>query len=165
MAVVMLLALGAAALPQTSCNGPSSSPATSDAVPGGIDDQLMHTPTTPPLPILVADPAGDWATALVYDPSIQDPITDWGGCMELARGCYLSTPGSIVGCVRGLPTCGGSDPMTGGSNCCPRKCIDDFNAQIEAGASDNAAVEATISYGAACVAGFAAMLDDGGVSP
>lgn len=120
----------------------------------------MHTQNG--IPILIAVPNGDWATAVTYDPSRRDAVTDWGHCMEQFRRCYRSTPGPIAGCVRAIKRCPGGG-MTAGEGCCPDRCIGDFEARVAAGDSENAAVEATVIKGVDCVAGFREMADP--VSP
>jgi hypothetical protein len=149
--------------------------AASQGPPACLDGQMAHATldgTTPGLPILISVPDGEFATALLYDPGLHDAFTDWGGCMELFRGCYLTSQGPIAGCVAQIPTCSSSVPMQGGDTCCPAQCISDFQSMVNAGVDEDSAVDATVSQGSGCVAGFSdleAAFDagdfDAGVSP
>ena len=122
--------------------------------------EKMHT--LDGIPILVAVPNGGAAVAVLYDKTISDPLTDWGDCLELVRRCYYTVPSGqrIGGCVAAIPTCPGSDPTTGGPDCCPARCLSDFKAAVTGGASDDVAVNTTVLHGD-CVAGYAAFVDGG----
>jgi hypothetical protein len=166
--VVLCLAVFAMAAPGLDCDpsGSSDSGAQDEGdggVPACVDDQLAHTEGG--LPILVSVPVGDMVLAVGFDDSLSDAITYWGECMDLARHCYDTTPSSasIAPCVEALPTCGGTNPATGGTGCCPAQCLRDFHAQLDAG--EDLALWSTIAAGG-CVAGFTAMTSAAaGVSP
>jgi hypothetical protein len=184
--VVAALSVTLALAPGVSCKASESAGSGSPSGLPSIDDQLMHTPEG--LPVLTAVPNGEWAMALVYDPSLKDPITDWGSCLELFRGCYHAAfldagrldasdddggAPSIAGCVAALPVCAGG-PQQGGDDCCPKQCLDDFQGMVASGATENDSANATVLQGN-CIAGFADFVDagdaaftfdtDGGVSP
>lgn len=143
-----MFAVATVGLIAASCSDDTKSPA--PGIP--IDSQLLHTEDG--LPILATVPVGEWKLGIAYDPSLSDPLTDWAGCMELVRQCYVTTPGPIDACVRKLPICDASAPMKGGSDCCPGRCISDYGEQRDHGASEKDALTATIRRGD-CVAGFA----------
>jgi hypothetical protein len=142
-----------------SCKSSDASQVTNLAPQGDIDDELMHT--TNDLPILVAVPNGGSAMALVYNAAISDPITDWGGCLELVRRCYYSVPRGqrIGGCVGAIKRCSSTDATKGGPDCCPAQCIDDYKVAAQA-AADDVAVDTTILRGD-CVAGYTAFVGAG----
>ncbi len=109
-------------------------------------------------PMLASSTAGgDGALqiAIVYDETLDDPITKWGACLERVVACKRANPKqSIRDCVPLIPRCA-SD--AGGAACCPGPCLDAFASARATGVSDLIAVEQTFIKGD-CVAGLADFL-------
>jgi hypothetical protein len=107
------------------------------------------------LPIVMRQANGQWTDVIVYDESLHDPLTDWGGCVDRVRACYRSTAqgAPIAGCIAKIKPCSDKpgEEKKGGDLCCPKQCITDF-ANANKGDEDDA-VNATFGEGG-CVAGL-----------
>ena len=63
---------------------------------------------------------------LTVDPTLSDPITAMGVCMDLTASCVenLDKPGGRTpdDCMHSVPTCANNHPWDGDEACCPARC-------------------------------------------
>lgn len=109
-------------------------------------------------PMLASSTAGGEGAlriSLVYDETLDDPITRWGACLERVVACKRANPKqSIRDCVPLIPRCATD---VGGVACCPGACLDAFASAKATGITDTQAVEQTFVKGD-CVTGLADFL-------
>jgi len=98
---------------------------------------------------------------IIYDDTQLDPVRFWGECLGRVAGCYHQNPTSIDGCVALIETCESDD---GGTGCCPTACVESYQSARSEGLDQDAAADASFTYGA-CVSGFHDQLAAAGIEP
>lgn len=109
-------------------------------------------------PILIRSPAvmpSGLELALVYDATLDDPITRWAACLAIVRDCLPPWSAAPDSCVEALPACADD---TGGEACCAPSCVTAFADARDAGADVDAAWEASFLDGR-CVDGLAELVE------
>ena len=119
------------------------------AMPLELTAQLPKTDDG--LPILVSTTYADKTVALVFDESLDDPITRWGECLSRVLSCRQVNTGPIAPCIDMIEHCATNE---GGIGCCPSACIAEFKQQVSAGEEEFAAIENSFLAGN-CVEGLA----------
>ena len=67
---------------------------------------------------------------LEVDPTVRDPITAVGECVDQVTYCYQpGTERSLDACVASVKTCTNETPWVDPFGCCPKKCQDDYAAE------------------------------------
>jgi len=100
----------------------------------------------------------DVEVSLVYDESLDDPITRWGDCLELVTRCFEDQPDDVDGCIDAVSVC---DTNAGGASCCPQSCTQAYHDARNTGIGADRAVDQTFLVGD-CVEGLAAFRDANG---
>ncbi len=119
-----------------------------------LDEVLAGLPTTDDgLPILSSVHAFGSRVEIVHDGTKDDAISRWGQCVSRVADCHRSNPGArIAGCIEQIERC---PDDTGGRDCCPPRCIQEFLDRYGETGDEEGAIEATILAGT-CVEGFPA---------
>ena len=123
-------------------------------MPSAVQAQLPKTPAD--LPVVGRSSLAGVSVDFVYDATLDDPITRWGDCLERVVGCATTNPRSLGGCVATLKPCASA---AGGPGCCPRRCLDEFAAELAGGRSEDDALASVFLQGS-CVQGFRETIDD-----
>lgn len=64
---------------------------------------------------------------LELDPTVRDPLTSMGDCVDLVSYCYAPNERSLDECVRSVATCKTETPWASELiPCCPAQCQEDF---------------------------------------
>lgn len=101
-------------------------------------------------PILASQEGDGFQLGLVYDETLDDPVTRWGGCFRTVLACHDPAEPSITACVRRIARCARAE---GGDACCPAACLDQFDAALARGTGEDAAIDQVFLAGG-CVPGF-----------
>jgi hypothetical protein len=128
-------------------------------LPAEIESSLPHTDDG--LPILLDVPTEaipGFKLQLVFDATLDDPITRWGECLARVMSCY-KTNDRVSSCIETQIEICADDQ--GGNGCCPRACIEEYARLHDEGASEDEAVENSVILGD-CIPGFAEMVNGGG---
>jgi len=164
---LILCSLAIASMGCDGCGTPASNPPP-PPVPATLPPDLAAAlpKTDAGLPILLSTPAmlpGGMRIALVFDESLDDPLTRWSECVARGVSCYeVNRDRPIAGCIALIERCADD---TGGKGCCPARCLDDFERLLHSGRSESQAFDESIMAGD-CVAGYSEFMSvDGGVQP
>ena len=95
---------------------------------------------------------------LEIDPTVRDPFTSVGDCVDSVTYCY--TPGSrtLDECVRSVRTCATSTPWKEALGCCPQACQDGYAAARADGVEPAAALD-KVFFETTCFPGVTAALE------
>lgn len=105
-------------------------------------------------PILLELPGPENAKAqLIYDETLDDPITRWSECLGRVLSCAKANQGIIGQCINYIEVC---KDDKGGKGCCPRPCIEKHKQLLAEGLTEAEALDQGILRGD-CVPGFDAM--------
>ncbi len=102
-------------------------------------------------PIMIAFGSMGYGLEVVHDATLDDAVARWGECLGRVGSCYGVNRGrDIAGCVLAIQRC---TDNSGGSGCCPSRCLNEFEAAYDDHGDTERAIEQTIAQGA-CVDGF-----------
>lgn len=96
---------------------------------------------------------------LEIDPTVRDPLTAVGECVDQVTYCYAPGTRSLEDCVRSVKTCTSPEPWTNELGCCPKACQDDFAAEVKTGTAPAAALDKVFFEKHDCWPGLAATLE------
>jgi hypothetical protein len=157
-----LVVLISAGCGKTSQSQPPAPPLSGKLDPA-LESELPRTPDGKPVHYAVngQNVGPRMLLVLAYDEKLDDPTARWGECLSRVVACYKTNEGPIAACVKSIERC--SDDA-GGKQCCPRACLDQFNALVASGKDEDTALRSSIVAGG-CVKGFAEQpVFDGGAS-
>jgi hypothetical protein len=96
---------------------------------------------------------------LEVDPTVRDPLTAVGECVDQVTYCYSPGIRSLDECVRSVRTCATSTPWTEALGCCPKACQDGYAAARTAGTQSAAALDQVFFEKPDCFPGVADALE------
>jgi hypothetical protein len=96
---------------------------------------------------------------LEIDPTVRDPITSVGECVDQVTYCYSPGTRSLAECVRSVRTCSTETPWTEPLGCCPKKCQDGFAAELADGVAPATALDKVFFEKPDCFPGVANALE------
>jgi hypothetical protein len=70
---------------------------------------------------------------LELDPTLRDPLTAVGECVDQVTYCYAPNIRSLDECVRSVRTCASPTPWSEPLGCCPQACQDAYAAHRKDG--------------------------------
>lgn len=96
---------------------------------------------------------------LEIDPTLADPITAIGQCVDQVTYCYSPGTRSLDECVRSVRTCATSTPWMEVIGCCPEACQAGYAAARSAGAQPATALDSVFFEKPDCFPGVANALE------
>ncbi|MBS1149762.1 MAG: hypothetical protein H6Q89_1460 [Myxococcaceae bacterium] len=96
---------------------------------------------------------------LEVDPTVRDPLTAVGECVDQVTYCYTPNVRSLDECVRSVRTCATQAPWAEPLGCCPKACQDGYAALRAAGTEPDLAVSTAFFGKPYCFPGVAAALE------
>lgn len=124
-----------------------------DPLPDELPPELIEVlpRTDDGLPVITSTHAFGAHVEVAYDVTKDDAVARWGQCVSRVAACHRSNPGApIAGCIDQIERCADD---TGGPNCCPPRCIQEFLDRYAETDDEPGAIESTILAGT-CVEGF-----------
>lgn len=96
---------------------------------------------------------------LEIDPTVRDPLTAVGDCVDQITYCYEPKSRSLDECVRSVRTCSTSTPWTEPLGCCPKACQDGYQKAVDDGLEGKAAFDKVFFEQHDCFPGVADALE------
>lgn len=98
------------------------------------------------------------AARIEVDPTVNDPFTALGTCVDLVTACYIPHIRDLSACLASVDTCKTDAPWAE-SACCPQSCKTSFEARLAAGEEQVQALETTFFGSPSCFPGVQRALD------
>ncbi len=96
---------------------------------------------------------------LEVDPSVRDPLTAVGECVDQVTYCYSPNVRSLDDCVRSVRTCLTETPWAEPLGCCPKACQDAYAAQRKEDVEPAEALDKAFFEKPDCFPGVASALE------
>ena len=96
---------------------------------------------------------------LEIDPTVRDPITSVGECVDQVTYCFSPGARSLDDCVRSVRTCSSATPWLEPVGCCPKACQEGYAAERTAGTAPAASLDKVFFEKPDCFPGLANALE------